>query len=728
MPPLSPATASCAWCSNSPAPLDLSQLKDDPTFGGATERLLSDGSEFRLHTKPGVVPRLVRRETGWQLTLAAAQQSLGMITGKAKGGVLTLSAANPGQVVAVEDEATGGRLLVGTQRTGGQRVAAPHRAAEWALSPSWQGVVIQPMSDRVKLVGKETGFELLAADLPPLALVWPDSLAAVGADGRAMTRRFDFPGVPAATLHARLAAALRDAATTPLAGRAAPRLRVAEAMLACGMDAEAASVLRVAATDNPAILHDPTWNGLNAIAGWLSAQAGGATPTPPGFDVASLGDSDEAVLWRGLWSTDQTAAAAAVGARWRLLLAYPEELRRKVMPAVAALLARGGQNDALADLLATSPDASLDLSRVALLQHRGKQEEALRLLDHVAAGTDRLARAQAAEQAVEQRLADGKLTNQAAADLLDRQIYAWRGGERELHIRFRAAALHAESGAWRPALSLLRETATVFPNSQDAVHAAEVSVISTQLHADKAAKLGALDLVALADAASQVLGPAAAEAALSPLLADKLLALDLPDRAEPIVRRLLEQAHGGPAEPALGLRLASLLADKGDDAGALAVLGRSATATPDADLAEQRALLRAKLLARAGQTADALAALATFDDLPAVQAQASLREGLHDWSGAEQALRRLADAPGAVEARRTLALQAARDASEAGDMAGLRAIRASYGKLFTGSASAGLFGVLTAEPVGQISDLPRAARELTAIRALPASLTVTAAR
>ncbi len=713
---------------DAPVPLDLSQLKDDQVFGGATLRLLPDGSELRLRLKPGATPRLVRRDSGWQLTLATVPGPLRLITGSAHAGVLSLAAEDAGSVVAVEDDATGGHLLVGTQRGVGQRVVAPHRAAEWALLPSWQGVVVQPRSDRVKLAGKAAGFELLADGPPALALLWPDSLSAVREDGRAMTRRFDFPAQPAPMLHARLAAALRDAATAPLAARGAPRLRVAEAMLACGLDAEAAAVLQVAATDDPSVMRDPAWHGLSAIAAWLSAQAGGAAFPQAGFDAATLGDSDEAALWRGLWGADQTASAAAVGARWRLLLAYPEQLRRRLLPAVAALLARGGQDGPLTELLTSNPDVSLDLTRAGLLQRRGKPDESLRLLDHVAAGNDRLARAQAAELAVEQRLAAGKLTPAAAAGLMDRQIYAWRGGERELRVRLRAAALHADAGAWRPALALLRETDALFPESHEAVHAAETSVVSALLHTDKAARLGALDLVALADDASQVLGAATADAALAPLLADKLLALDLPERAEPILRRLLDRAAGGAAEPELGLRLASLLADKGDGPGALDVLDRSGRQPANQDLAERRALLRASLLAHAGRTAEALSALAAFGDTQAVQAQAGLRESLHDWTGAEQVLRQRADAPGSPEARQTLALRAARDASEAGDMAGLRAMRTAYGPLFAGGANSGLFAVLTAEPVAQVTDLPRAAGELAAMRALPAALTVTAAK
>ena len=348
---------------DAPVLLDLSQLKDDPVFGSATERLLPGGSELRLRPPAGSVPRLARRDGGWQLTLDARPAAMALVTGQAHGGILSLAAAQAGRVLAVEDEATGGRLLVGTQRDGGQRVVAGHHAPEFALLPSWQGVVVQPLSDRVRLIGKDAGFDLLAADVPALSLVWPGALAAITQDGRAMTRRFDLPDLPAAMLHARLAGALRDAAVAPLAARTVPRLRLAGAMLACGLDAEAASVLQVAAADDPAVMSvgDPRnaeWQGLSAMATWLAAEAGGTAAVPASLPAAALGDSDEAVLWRSLWgaAADQPAAAAAVGARWRLVLTYPDALRRRMLPGLARLLAQGGQDQALDELLGASTD------------------------------------------------------------------------------------------------------------------------------------------------------------------------------------------------------------------------------------------------------------------------------------------------------------------------------------------------------------------------------------
>ena len=166
----------------------------------------------------------------------------------------------------------------------------------------------------------------------------------------------------------------------------APRLRVAEAMLACGLDAEAAAVLHVAMQDDPAARSDPAVSGLAAMAAWLSARAGGVQPPPPDFDSAALGTSDEATLWRALWGaggTDAAAAAGAVAPRWRLLLDYPEHLRRPVLSAVADLLASGGQDQALDALLAAFPDPTLDLARARRLQSQSKTKDSLAVLDRL---------------------------------------------------------------------------------------------------------------------------------------------------------------------------------------------------------------------------------------------------------------------------------------------------------------------------------------------------------
>ncbi len=705
-------------------PADLGQLKDDPVFGGVTERMLPDGMVLRVPLPSGAKLLLARLASGWSVTLVHDLPGQARIGAHADHGVLSMQAAAPGHVVALDDEVTGGKLLVGTQRAGGQAMPAVHQSAEFIVLPSWQGVVVSPQSDRIELAPVHDGFRLTASGGPNLSILWTDQA------GRVMTRHFDFPDLPEPVLRNRLDLARGDAAATPRLARFPARLRLAQAMLAEGLDVEARAVLHAATADDPAHADDADAAGLSAIADWLVTRAGGAYPPPAEqFDLAALGDSDEAQFWRALLkggAPDVATQAAALAVTWPLLQQYPVSLQRRILPAAADILARGRQDKALAALLAAFPDPSLDLARAELLQRKGKTDEALAWLDAIAKRPDRLMRASALREAVELRLATKKIDEAAAEAALSRQIFAWRGGPGDLALRLRLADLRVQTGQWRKALALLRETDGLFPESHAQIQAAETRLVAGLLRGDKATQLNALDLVALADEAAPLLSAADADVTLAPVLVDKLLSLDLPARAEPILRHLYDHAASPVQKAELGLRLAGLVAEQGDDNGALAVLDSSEDSALPSPLVTQRGLLRARLLAASGRQSDALGILSGVKGEPAILLQVKILEDRHDWAASAKLLETLVDdtsfSARPEQAQRDLILRLANDESEAGDMAALRRLRGAQGARFASGPGAELFAVLTQEPIQAVDDLPRSGRELQAVRALPASL------
>jgi hypothetical protein len=705
-------------------PADLGQLKDDPVFGGVTERMLPDGMVLRVPLPAGAKLLLARLAGGWSVTLVHDLPGQAQIGAHADHGVLTMQAAAPGHVVVLDDEATGGKLLVGTQRAGGQGMPAAHQSAEFIVLPSWQGVVVSPESDRIQLAPVREGFRLTASAGPKLSILWADQA------GRVMTRHFDFPDLPEGVLQNRLTLARSDSAKTPRLARFPARLKLAQAMLAEGMDVEARVVLHAATSDDPAHADDADAAGLSAIANWLVARAGGAyPPLADTFNPAILGDSDEAQFWQALLKggePDVAAPAATLGVTWPLLQQYPADLQHRIAPAVADILGRGGQDKALAGFLAAFRDQSLDLARAELLKRQGKTDEALAWLDAVAKRPNRLMRASAEREAVEMRLAARKIDEAAAEAALSRQIYSWRGGPSDLALRLRVADLRIKTGHWRPALALLRETDGVFPEAHAQIQAAESRLIADLLRGDRATQLSALDLVALAEEAAPLLSAADADVTLAPVLVDKLLSLDLPARAEPILQRLFDHAASPVQKAELGVRLAGLLADRGDAKGALAVLDASEDSALQSSLVTQRGLLRARLLAASGRQSDALGILSGVKGAPAIELQAKILEDRHAWAAAAKLLETLAgDASFSAQpdqAQRDIILRLANDESEAGDMAALRRLRAAQGARFASGPGAELFAVLTQEPIQAVDDLPRSGRELQAVRALPASL------
>jgi tetratricopeptide (TPR) repeat protein len=711
-------------------PLDLGPLKDDPVFGGVTERVLPDGMNLRMKLSPDLQIRVLRRPGGWALAVVHQQAMLKPITAHAEKGVLTIGAESPGHVVVLGDESTGGKLLVGTQKREGQANPGRHRDAEFIMPPTWQGVVVEPLSDRLSLQPERDGFVLQASAGPRLALLWPEGAAGTAASARIMTRRFDLPNLPLSELHNRLTLAMRDAALTPSLGRFAARMRVAQAMLAEGLDVEARAVVHAATSDDPAHADDPDVAGISAVASWLAARAGGPDAVAAlDFDPTSLGNSDEARLWQALFKSGQadlSEPAASLAVTWPIMLQYAPDLRRRLLPEIGRVLGAGGQDKALAALLAAFPDHSLDLSRAGLLERQGKIDQALALYDKIVERPDRLMRALALRDAVEARFAAKKIDAAAAAAALGRQLYAWRGGETDLSLRLRVAHLRIQAGLWRQALALLRETETLFPDAHERIHDAETKLIADLVHGDSASKLSALDLVALADEAASLLSAADADTTLAPVLVDKLLALDLPARAEPILQRLYDNATDPAQKAELGVRLAGLLADQNDTKGALAVLSASKDDGLEAPLISRRGMLRARLLAKSGQTGDALGVLSAIQDEPALELQTGILEQSRSYTEAAKLLSAFIDGPAFAkipdQLQRNLILRLANDLSELGDLPALHRLRDAQASHFSDGPDAELFAVLTQEPIKATTDLPRAAKELDKLRALPASL------
>ena len=707
-------------------PVDLAALRDDRVFGAAVVKLLPAGTHFSLKLPPGMRLRLHRRPEGWVVAVAPAgglEDSADILE---KDGVINIGEHGATDTVVMDDPATGGHLLVGTVLSPGPPVAVKHVSAEFTLLPSWTGVVVAPLSDRIVLRADKVGFQVRAATGPPLAAVLGGGAERALADAGTLTRHFEFAAVPTEALMVRLGRELGAAAAAPRLGRLRPRLRAAQLMLGLGLDREAAGLLRVAIADDPRAANDADAQALQTMADWLGREPGnGGQP--------ALTGSDEAALWQAVMHPSvpsPAAAAATLAADWRLLLAYPDPLRRRLARAVVDAMLAGGETRAAAALLAKIDDASLDDARAVVLERDGRRNDALALLDRLAGEPDRKRAAAAARHAVDLRLAGGQLSPGDAAAILEKRLYAWRDDATELAQRLHVAALQSQAGSPRPALSLLRETDSLFPDAHDQVRAAEHEVLAAMLHSGAGRGLSPLDMVALVAENEDLLTGQDAGNTLTPVLVDKLLALDLPDRAAPLLQHLMERSAEGDAKAGLGARLADLRLDQADAPGAVAALDASASASSAVStaLVARRSVLRARALAMSGQAEAAVRLLAPETSTDALELRAQLCEQLRDWAGADAALHALAGVllppTGALtDPQQDLVLRLASAASQAGDMAVLQELRGGAGLRLPAGPRLELFHALTAQPVQSLGDLARSAHETEAARALPSVLT-----
>ena len=708
-------------------PIDLAALRDDSVFGSAYVRELQSGTLVTLQPPPGTGVALAQTATGWKIVVRPDVQAARAIPYAPKDGHLDLPAEAPGNVVSMADPNSGATLLVGTLRRPGQAVLTARRTAEFALLPAVMGVVLEPFADGIALRTVPTGF-LVTGGPGGLAITQPTPATEATAAAVHLTRRFKLPSQSTEALSVALARGIADAAATLPGARGPKRRAVASTMLSLGLGAEAQALLLVAAEQDPKEASSPDTIGLTAIGALLAGRLADSS----GIDDPRLFGTDEVALWRGIREAmaeeGSPNAAATFMATAPLALQYPPGIRDRILPLVAETLVLGGEPAAAKRLLALAGSApGLGFARALLKQADGDTPGAITALDALAAGHDQRDRARAVTRAVELRLAAGELDAGKAADALDKLRYAWRGDRRELALRERVADLRQRAGGWRPALVELRSLQTDFPDGAQAIQTHLMGMFMMLLHNEATDGLAPLDLVALVDENADLLKQMPVNEALQARLADRLLALDLPSRAGPLLDKLVASATTPTGRATFGAGLADLRLKEGDAVGALAALAASGASDLDPELAEKRGLLASVAKSRLGDAAGAVASLQGLTGVRADTARAAVYEQAGNWAAAEEVLmtvvgNTIPEAGELNDTHRQLVLRLATATQRSGDRNGLAALRATLGSRLGSGSIADMIRFLTAEPVQAVSDLPRAEREMGLVRAVPAAL------
>ncbi len=707
--------------------LDAPGPNDPPPFDRASVVTLPAATVLEIPLEPNQALSLTQSENGWQIAVVGAEANLQPIRPTADGGRIELSAATVGGIVSLNDPETGSTLLVGTQHRPGQGVAVERRATGFALLPTWQGVAVEALGDELAMRPALDGF-MLSGGAAGLILSPPTDVMDMLTHAAGLTRRFDFTDAPVPVLMQRLRRQMAEEVETPMLSRAPRRLKTAQTMISLGLGAEAEALLQLNADDGMRATEGADTAALLSIAAVLADRPGEAdslaSETPP--------DSDETAFWgavrRAELQPGSPRAAAALAATMPLLFAYPVALLERLLPPLTQTLIAGGETATAAAVLARRPaDSSLDVARGMLKEAQGDGPAAQAMYEKAARSGNRWLHAQGAVHAVEMRLANGKLDARAAADALDKLLYAWRGGRWERALRERLAALRTRTGAWRTALTLLRDGEASLPDDSKELHDELADTFAAMLRENAMQAMSPLELVSLVEENTDVLPDGPDQEALQARLADQLLALDLPARAGPVLVRLMKAAPTAAGRAGFGLRLAALRLREGDTDGAKAALQDSDADGLPAALIEARTLVASAGLARRGDTAGALAALSGLDTPGADEARASILERANDWPGAQKALTayaaRTVPSEGRLdEAQRRTLLRLATAEARAGDQAALTELgQREAGRMQSGPL-ADVFRLLAAPKVQGVADLKRSGQEAALARALPAEL------
>jgi hypothetical protein len=697
----------------------------DPAFAQLSSQRTEDATVIRIPMASEALG-LSRAARGWLVTAGSEPASPVKIVPELVGNrsvatSIRFPAAEPARVVTVIDPQTGDQLLVGTQDTAGQAVTIGWQQAKFSLLPTLQGVVVEAVSNDMRLRSEKDGFTL-STGLQAGEPIIPNSdvKGAGGSAANTASRLFVLPNGSTRELAAELEARIRAASSAPELARSEQRLRVAEAMLALGMDVEAQSVLDIAAAADPALLNTPRAMALGAIAAILAGRFDHAGA----LDDPRLKGSHEIQLWRGFRQAVEDEATAAdaqsLADGLPLVLTYPQTLRDRLLPKILETMALNGQAAPAQSVLKSLPDdQDLDLARAMVLEMTNQTAAALQAYDRIANGSDRLRRYTAEVRAIELRMKSGQLDARAGPDALDRDLFAWRGPRQELALRTRIAALRRQTGQWREALAVLRDGRDAFPEDHAQMDR-ELATTFTAFIGDPSAKeLSPSEFVALYDQNADIVRDINWSNKTGTKLVDRLMRLGLQGRAEPVMVNLLAQA-ADPAERArLGERLADLRMTLNDPAGAIASLADTAppaTVTIDPNLAEARQLLYAHGETERGDQDAALTMLRELGTAKADAARADIYIARKDWPQTVAALtaweKKAISTPDLTDKQQAMVMRLAVAATLSSDTATLDRLAGTYGPAMSKGKSAAFFRLLTSAPIRDAADLPRATAEM----------------
>jgi hypothetical protein len=708
-------------------PVDMGALRSDPVFSAATVQLLPNGTLFRIPLPPARSIALTQMPQGWRiaaLTTAPRQQPIAV---SYADGYLRFAAEQAGDVISLADPDTGATLLVGTQHRPGQGVVITRRGSEFILRPTIQGVVVEPLSDAITFKQTPTGFSLTGGPAG-LLLSPPTSLTDSLLDAAMLTRRLVFSTIPPEALLRRATRQIAEAATSAPMARGIRHRIAAQSFMSLGLAAEAESLLHMAAEQDPKEAASAETGALTAIAALLAGR-------PEEADALAdprLDGTDEISLWRAVRQAMQDdgspGAAAVFAATAPLVFQYPRPIRDHILPLIVETMINGGEIAPAAHLLGQHKnDPGLAYARALMKQAEGATDQALGMLDALANGHDQFDRARAAIRAVELRLASRKLDKVKAADALDKLLYAWRGDARELALRERIADLRAQTGASRVALTTLRQAETDFPEQATPIHERLKDMFAGMIRDQSDQQISPIDFVSTVDENADLMLDSTDDDAEQQSLAERLLALDLPERAKPVLAKLMRSSKSDVAKARFGASLATLQSRDGNDAGVRTTLDGSEGHDLPPDLVEQRMILRAQSVAHMGDPAAANAMLTPLRTSPAIQARAQILENASDWAGAERAW---SDCVGLTlpengmldDAQTRTVLRLATATARAGDDPGLAGLRTRYGSRIGASPLGDMFRLLTVEPIRTTADIKRSKQEMNLATSLPADL------
>ncbi len=634
-----------------PAGLIEMVKKTAPELAPAVRSDVTDATVLRLTLPSALVPELIREGTTWIVELRARPPLDGIgieveVDAGVKSAEVLFHVAGPGRTVSFTDPDTGSRIIVVPVATAGQGLPVTREFPQFRALASRQGVVIQPLSEGIQ-VAVAPGI-VQVSDAEGLIVSYGSSLARLRSNVPTESkgpRMFDLAawrrgGADHFRLNKHQLQNAAAQAETKMISVA--RLDLARFYFAHGLSVETLGVLQLRESADPRLDQDPEVRLIKAVSAFLTENYEAAAA---GLYHPSLAGEWEAELWQAALaavSLDWSLAADAFTATEELMAAYPHSVRTRLR--LLAAEARLGIDDpqgadryleqARQDNPNHAEEAQIAFLVGRRLQLEGEVETAKALWQRVAKSTHPPSRARARLVLLDMALESGSLEMAEAIAALERLRFEWRGDQFEYALLQRLGDIYISSQRYRDGLDALRQAASHFPNSERSQTVTQrMSDVFTELYLGNAsAQLPPLRALVIYQEFKELTPAGARGDELITRLADRLVDVDLLDRAAEVLESQIQYRLQGPEKARVGARLAVVRLLDQEPAKALHALTMSEAPNLPDEMVRERRHLHVRALAALDRTEEALAVLGADDNPAALRLRTEVLWGQQNWA------------------------------------------------------------------------------------------------
>lgn len=673
-----------------------------------------DGNDWQI--------RLTPDETRPRLAIDVLEQPT------PRGRRLLVRSAEIGAALRIRDPEVGDELDIVPFGESGQGTPDTRSYVQFALLPTAQGLVVERRDSDLLVTREKDG--VVIADNGGLVLSHSD-LEAVQTPGAAAGKLVDLAawrrGGRADFVRNEQELLARLARSGPAERRGA-RWALARFYLAHGAAADALGPLELMRETDPGLEKSAPWKAIHGVALLEIGRAGTALGE---LLDPSLNAEPEMWLWRGLAAEAAGKFAAALqyfGEGEEALANVSGDFAVRVHFARArAALAEG--NLAVADSsirflqntgLPAAEGLAVDYLYGRLAEARGDLGTARARFQDAAAALDRALSAHARFDLVKLELRENNITPDGAISALERLRFAWRGDSFEQEVLDLLARLYVSEHKYREGLDTYRQAAIIAtdtPRGRDI--ARRMSEIFAKLflegEADRLSPVVALSLFY----DFRELTPLGAEGdRMIRHLADRLVAIDLLDRAAELLKHQVTYRLEGAAQALVAVRLAKIYLLDGKPQKALDILRATRQAVLPADVAGERRLVEARALIELRRFEEGLVLLEGEMSPAADTLRADAYWQMQDWPHLVEVSDRLLgtrwQSPEPLdEAEREHVVREAIALSFLDRRAELVRLRKHYRPLMSSGDLAGVFDVLTGDDPPPAGEVSRIAGELS---------------